>query len=121
MPRNDLTRRGFTRRLATGCFAAGALTTAADEASSDPPPATNAKSPEGANVASKAIDSKEVSPEDLILELVKREHPKNLNDEYLAQIRREIAQQQARSRVLSAFPLTNADEPAPVFRAYRKE
>jgi hypothetical protein len=71
--------------------------------------------------AAKGIETKEVEPEDLLLELIKREYPKNLEDEHLAHIRRELEQQQSRSRVLSAFPLTNADEPAPVFRAWRRK
>jgi hypothetical protein len=122
MSERFLTRRVFARRFATGCIAAGPLASAAKEVLSEPAPATpSTKAPEDAVAVSKAIDAKEVEPEDLILELVKREYPKNLNEQHLTHIRREIEQQQARSRVLSAFPLTNADEPAPVFRAYRKD
>lgn len=121
MPGRFLTRRVFARRLATGCFAAGPLASAAKEAMGEPPPpASTAKAPKETVAASKRADLKEVDPDELILELVKREYPKNLNDDHLAHIRSEIQQQQARSRILSAFPLTNADEPAPIFRAWRK-
>lgn len=58
---------------------------------------------------------------DKLLELVKFEHPDGRLDEAaIAEIRSELEQQVARSERLSAYPLTNADEPAFAFRAYRK-
>lgn len=55
----------------------------------------------------------------LVLELVKFHYPQRLEAEHLKAIRGEIQRQLARSQVLSAFPLKNSDEPAPVFAAYR--
>lgn len=61
------------------------------------------------------------APADLILELVKRQYPERLEAEQLALIRKDIEGFLARSRALSSFPLVNADEPAFVFAAYRKD
>ncbi|HEV3006566.1 MAG TPA: hypothetical protein VGX78_19000 [Pirellulales bacterium] len=105
-----LDRRTFAKRLAVGAMAAApAVALRADEPANDAkrePPATTAN---------------ERTPEDLVLALVKRQYPKNLDDAKLAQIRGQIEHQMSRSRVLGSFPLTNADEPAPVFAAWRME
>ncbi|HEV3022609.1 MAG TPA: hypothetical protein VGX76_09075 [Pirellulales bacterium] len=103
-------RRTFAKYLAAGAIAvapAAALRAdePANEAKPDPPP-------------TKADPQ---APADLVLALVKQQYPKNLDDAKLAQIRGQIEHQMSRSRVLSSFPLTNADEPAPVFAAWRME
>lgn len=59
------------------------------------------------------------SEEDLYLALVKQLDPQRLQPEHLKKIRDDIAAQLVRSKRLSNFPLTNADEPAPVFAAWR--
>lgn len=58
-------------------------------------------------------------PADLLLDLVRHLYPDRLEPNHLAVILGELQRQLARSQVLSSFPLTNADEPASVFAAYR--
>jgi hypothetical protein len=62
-----------------------------------------------------------VASTDLLLELIKRLDPERLKSEHLDLVRADLAANLERSARLSAFPLTNADEPAPVFAAWRSE
>jgi hypothetical protein len=62
-----------------------------------------------------------VSPTELLLELIKRIDPERLGSEHLDLLRSDLAVNLQRSARLSAFPLTNADEPAPIFAAWRSE
>lgn len=68
-----------------------------------------------------APDLAEVTPTELLLELVKRIDPQRLKSEHLDLVRADLEANLQRSARLSAFPLTNADEPAPVFAAWRAE
>jgi hypothetical protein len=62
------------------------------------------------------------SPTDRLLELVQQQYPdKRLDAAGLAEIREDVESLLARSARLSAFPLTNGDEPGFLVRAYRKE
>lgn len=61
------------------------------------------------------------SESELLLELVRRIDPDRLKEEQLEQLRGDLELNLQRSKVLSAFALTNADEPAPVFAAWRAE
>jgi hypothetical protein len=101
-----LNRREFTSSIALGAAApllAGGATGAAAE-------------PE------KTETSKLPSQVERLLELVLQQHPdKRLDEAAIAEIREELEAQVARSAQLSAFPLSNADEPGFVFRAFRKE
>ncbi|HUY34183.1 MAG TPA: hypothetical protein VMV69_15655 [Pirellulales bacterium] len=101
-------RRTFAKHLATGVIAAapaGALKAGDPDAGDKPEtPAKPTRIP---------------SPAELLLELIKRLYPKNLDEAKLAQIRGQVEHHMSRSKVLSAFPLTNADEPAPIFAAWR--
>ena len=94
-----LSRRGFARTVAA--TAAGAV-----------PLAAAAQSP-----ASKPAQT----PSDLALQIVVAQYPDRLEPAHVADIRAEIEHMRARSRQLSAVPLKNADEPAPVFAAWRAE
>lgn len=94
-----LTRRRFARSVAAA--AAGAMPLAA--AAQQPAPAPLPR------------------PADLALQLVVTQYPDGLQPQHLAEIRAEIERQRARSRQLLAVPLTNADEPAPVFAAWRAQ
>jgi hypothetical protein len=60
---------------------------------------------------------------DLYWELVRRHYPDARLDEPAnrEEIRDELETQLARSKTLSRFPLTNADEPGFAFGAYRRE
>jgi hypothetical protein len=75
-----------------------------------------------AEATQKRDDSKPPSPVDALLDLIRQKYPDaRLDDAGIAEIREELEAQLARSARLSAFPLTNADEPGFVFRAYRRE
>jgi hypothetical protein len=105
MPHDAINRRHFTAHLAGGAAAlTGSVALAAEPAVVEAP----------AKLAS-------TSSLDLLLELVKRLDPDRLTDEHLEQLRIDLASNQQRSKRLSGFPLTNADEPAPVFAAWRSE
>ena len=58
---------------------------------------------------------------DMQLEMLKHLYPDHLTDELLATLRTKLDRQHLRSRLLSSFPLTNADEPAISFAAYRAD
>src|SRR5262245_51406599 len=105
MPDIPIDRRRFGTTLAAGAMTAAPL--AVQAAAGEPAPAAPAAA---------AADSA-----GLVLQRVAQEYPDRLEPEHLEQIRRQIERHQAVSKVLSGFPLTNADEPATVFAAYRKE
>ena len=104
MNRNDINRRHFAVHLAGGAAALTGSFAVAEE--------TPAKA---------AADLAAASSAELLLELVKRLDPERLTSEHLEQLRSDLALNQQRSKVLSSFALTNADEPAPVFAAWRAE
>ncbi len=106
MPDENLNRRQFARRVAG--VAAPLITIGASNDA-----AAQAQPPEA---------SKPLSPVDQMLELVQRQYPdRRLDKAALAEIRDELESQVARGHRLSAFPLTNGDEPGFAFAAYRKE
>lgn len=123
---SSLDRRAFTRRMALGL--ALPLVAASCSQAEDPPSPANAPSKrdpmsplEPAAPDAPAEDPKAIpmTPIDLYLELVRHSDPDRLEPEHLAALRIELSRQLFRSRMLARFPLTNADEPMPVFRAYR--
>ncbi|HEX7446258.1 MAG TPA: hypothetical protein VF306_01865 [Pirellulales bacterium] len=102
-------RRDFARRILGGAVAAPLATAAVANDARAADPSTKVAAPEPQQ------------EEDLYLALVNRLDADRLRPEHLKQIRNELAGHLARSKRLSAFPLTNADEPAPVYSAYRAE
>ena len=102
MQKTTVDRRQFARCLTAGVLGSLPAAAAAAEEKPDEQP-------------------KLAAPAELILDLVKQRYPQRLEEEHLALIRRDIESALNRSRLLSSFPLTNADEPAFVFSAYRKE
>jgi hypothetical protein len=98
-------RRTFAKQLAAGSLAAGPLAIVAAGAAADEPQPAD-KSP---------------SPEELALKLIEQLYPQAFDETQLAEIQKQIAEDQRRSKTLSSFPLANADEPAPVFAAWRSE
>jgi hypothetical protein len=61
-------------------------------------------------------------PEDFLLAALLREYPsENLTEEMLAGIRAGLRRNRQQAAQLRAAGLANSDEPAFVFRAYRKE
>ena len=104
MPEPIIDRRHFAAHL-TG--AAAALT------------GTVALSDERPKAASPDLGNVTVS--ELLLELVKRIDPERLKSDHWDLVRADLEANLQRSARLSAFPLTNADEPAPVYAAWRSE
>lgn len=103
-------RRTFAKQIAAGSLAAGPLAIAAPLAAEEPVKDAN----------SSAAERPATRPE-LVLQLLAQTYPHPLDDGQRAEVLRQIEEDQARSKVLSSFPLTNADEPAPVFAAWRSE
>jgi hypothetical protein len=104
MPPPTIDRRNFAARLTGVVAALGGPLAVADE-------------PKVAETS----DLTAVAPMELLLELIKRIDPERLKAEHLELLRADLAGNHERSARLSAFPLTNADEPAPVFAAWRSE
>lgn len=110
METRNIPRRAFVEQVVTGVTAlAGAAATASANAATETTPVTS--------VQELAADK----PAGLLLALVKQLDPERLDAEHLALLRADIESNLRRSALLSRFPLTNADEPAPVFRAWRAE
>jgi hypothetical protein len=107
-----MTDKSLNRRAFAGRIIAGAAI-----------PLIASVPPEGvAEAAQKPDDAKPASPVDALLDLIRQKYPDaRLDDAGIAEIREELEAQLARSARLSAFPLTNADEPGFVFTAHRRE
>ena len=114
MSNPPLDRRQFAVRLGAGLASAAPLLSNAAVSASEAETPPVAKKP--AETAANTLSSAE-----LILELVKRQYPDRLTDESLKLILADIGRDLARCKSLSSFPLTNADEPAFIFSAYRSE
>jgi len=96
----DLNRRDFAKSLAIGAVLAPVNQVGAQEPAKKDAP----------------------SVADLQLEQIKQQYPdERLDDAALKSIRGDLQQQINRSKILSAFPLTNADEPGFAFAAYRRD
>ena len=104
MPDHAIDRRNFAARLTGAVAALGGALAVADE-------------PKTAETS----DSTAVESTELLLELIKRIDPDRIKAEHLDLLRADLAANLQRSARLSAFPLTNADEPAPVFSTWRSE
>lgn len=103
--KNNLSRRTFIGHAAGGI----ASLAAAPALAADEKPAEIAA---GLNAA---------KPAELWLALIKQLDPERLGDEHLAALRADVQWNLRRSALLSGLAMTNADEPAPVFRAWRAE
>jgi hypothetical protein len=104
MSRSVVNRRAFAKQLAAGSLAAPLAVAVSG---------TSAKEPEPADKAA--------APAELALRLIQQLYPHALDDAQRDEIQKQIAEDQRRSKILSGFPLTNADEPAPTFAAWRGE
>jgi hypothetical protein len=105
MSRSVVNRRAFAKQLAAGSLAAAPLAIAVSGASEkEPRPADQS-----------------VAAAELALRLLQQLYPHPLDDAQRAEIQKQIVEDQRRSKILSGFPLTNADEPAPTFAAWRGE
>ncbi len=111
-----VTRRDFARHftLGTGLALIGAAGAAA--ADEKPPAAPEAKPQEEQPPAPPP------EPEDYQLAALIKQYPSdNLTDEMLAGIRAGLGRNRQQAAQLRAAGLANGDEPAFVFRAFRKE
>lgn len=121
-----LARREFGRRVAGGlacalplALAGGTATFARVEAA-PPEDAASSRRALGDQPAPQAQPPAMLGPEEHYLALVQLLYPhERLGEAELQEVRRQIQAMLVRSRVLSSFPLTNADEPATQFAAYR--
>lgn len=104
MPNPAIDRRDFAAFVTGAAAALGGAWAAADE-------------PKTAETSDLSV----VASTELLLELIKRIDPERLKSEHLDSLREDLAANLERSARLSAFALTNADEPAPVFAAWRSE
>lgn len=110
-------RRAFAQALALASLSAPALL------AQEPPKAE--KQPDKPTTPPKPEpDKPEVveaprSAADILLELVERSEQRKLEPQQRAAIHRDLERQVVRSRILSRFPLTNADEPGVHFAAFR--
>ena len=103
-------RRTFAKQIAAGSLVAGPLALAAPLAADEPqkpeaPPAAEQPAP----------------PAELVQQLLAQLYPYPLDEAQRTELVKQIAEDLARSKTLSGFPLANADEPAPVFAAWRSE
>ncbi|MCL6502969.1 MAG: hypothetical protein K6T86_09820 [Pirellulales bacterium] len=124
MNQQRLPRREFGRCLVGGvAFALPLQATAALQegvAGSQPPPDASPAA-EGQGARDGALRQGEPrSPEEHYLALVQLLYPdERLGEAELQAVRGQIQAMLARGRALSEFPLSNADEPAVSFAAYR--
>ena len=111
MSRPAVNRRTFAKQLAAGSLAAGPLAVGVPLVADEPAKPQTPPEPQ----------TQPAAPAELVLKLLVQIYPHPLDEAQQAEVLRQIAEDQARSKILSGFPLTNADEPAPVFAAWRSE
>lgn len=99
----------ITRREFAGLVAAGSVISAATDARS-------------AEDTAKQTAKTAASPVELLVDLVRDKYPDDrLDDAAVEEIRSDFRHFVARSKLLSGFPLTNADEPGFAFAAWRAD
>jgi len=111
-----VTRRDFARHLTLGTGLA-LMGAAGASAAEEKPPATAEAKPQEEQPPAPPPE-----PEDYQLAALVRQYPsENLTDEMLAGIRGGLSRNRQQAEQLRAAGLANGDEPAFVFRAFRKE
>ena len=117
MSENEFNRRQFGKHAASALGAASLLGVAGSAA--DPTPEENGDPPPA---IAEPIPPQPIPIELLLLEVVRQRHlDRKLNHHFLDEIRRDIKSELRRARAIREVPLTNADEPAGMFAAYRNE
>jgi hypothetical protein len=126
MTDSAMDRRRFHRTV--GAVAAAPLVVALagpscaeDADASGPTPKAAAAPPSTTPPSTAPLNDAPLNDVEHYLALIALIDPERLRDEHLAALREDVAANLASSRKLSAFALTNADEPAPVFAAWRAE
>lgn len=113
------TRRDFARLLAAAGVAVPLFPVQAED---QKPVADKPKTDQVPEEKPEPAEPKPVPVERLLMLVVARLYPhENLTPEILENIYQDIQGDLRRSRALSSFPLTNADEPAFHFAAYRND
>lgn len=105
MPESSISRRTFAAHLASGAAAMTCTVVAANETLA----------------SSSDADIGSAKPVELWLALVKQIDPERLKSEHLEHLRDDLELNLVRSALLSRFALSNGDEPAPIFAAWRAE
>lgn len=111
-----ISRRQFAGAVATSSTLLAGVAGHAQE------PATKPRSEKNGDQGNteKAVEAR--STLELTVQIAKQEFPhEKLDETALEEIRSDIRGHLARSKVLSAFPLTNADEPGFLFSAWRQD
>lgn len=104
-----ITRREFASAVAGGSTLAAIGSCSAEEPAKTEP--TEVKKPD-----------ENRSTLELITQIAKQEFPhEKLDSAAIAEIRSDVNSNLSRSKALSAFPLTNSDEPGFLFSAWRKD
>jgi hypothetical protein len=118
----ELNRRQFGKHAA-GATAAGSLALLATGlVPPNPQSVSSALAEDHPPAIAEPIPPSPIPVEILLLEVVRQLNPdRKLTHEYLEEVRRDIANELRRAKVLRAFPLQNANEPAAMFAAYRAE
>ena len=112
MPDSELNRRDFGKRaaLTTAFGSMSLLGTAAPAAATHQP------------AIAEPIPPHEIPVDLLLLEVVRQLYPdRKLTRPLLEEIRRDIRHDLRRASAIRSVPLTNANEPAALFAAYRED
>jgi hypothetical protein len=111
MSETNLTRRAFGHQFALGVAGASLI---ADETVAQ-------EAPEKKKAAAPEPEARQQPPEEAyLLGLVLRRYPdERLDEAAINAIVKDIRGDVIRGRVLSKFPLTNTDEPSPLFQPWR--
>lgn len=111
----------ITRRQFAGAVAGTSALAAISGAEADEK-AKKTKEPPKKAVAEPMKADEARSTLELIVQIAKQEFPhEKLDAAAIEEIRSDVRNNLSRSKVLSKFPLTNADEPGFIFGAWRKD
>ena len=117
MDTSCISRRQFAARVAT---AAAATAASAHEVTADQ--SQDAPSPAGNEQPAVATTPREPTDAERIADVIRRRYPHDqLTPDVLDNIADDVRSDFVRSRILSASPLRNADEPAFNFAAWRAD
>ena len=121
MSNSPLNRRQFGKRAAA-TSAAGSLSLIATSLLAPPPDAVKTAMADEPPAIAEPIPPQDVPLEYLLLEVVRQLYPdRKLSHQRLREVAADIAQELRRAKTIRAVPLTNANEPAAMFAAYRSE
>lgn len=113
MSHQSVDRREFAKRVAVGAVGGTLLSgcTQAEDTPQESPAENQAVSDETAQPAE----------EELILQLIRLDHPEAVPPEAEAEVLSQIRRFRYVSSALARFPLSNGDAPMPAFQPYRAD